>query len=158
MRIKLEEEVRTERVLSVRVRSSLYVQKCDGCGRVFRMEKWSGNEKFLGELHGTFDSVACDKDGRGLGNGFAADVCSFQCAHEVFARGGWRKIERYRPFADADIPLARAELLITAHAAGEEKIREDWMATDESAQNHDEEWVHVTLRNAAERTQDKRDL
>jgi hypothetical protein len=133
MRVKLEDEVVVEKTVRVSVRPALYVPKCDGCGKIFRMNQWNPNDEWLGELRGTFDGAACDpRDGRSMGNTFGATVCSFKCAHEVFASGGWRKMEEYKPFADKDIPLVRAELRITSLVEDEKRAREEWSKIDES--------------------------
>ncbi len=132
MRVKIEDEVTIAKTVCVSVRPALFVPKCDGCGKIFRMNQWNPNDQLLGELCGTFDDVAIDSDGKSMGNGFAATVCSFKCAHEVFANGGWRKMESYKPFADADIPLVRAELRITSLVEDEKRAREEWSKIDES--------------------------
>jgi hypothetical protein len=129
MKIKLEEEVVAQKTLPVLVRPALHALKCDGCGEVFDMKEFC-NDTGLGQLGGTFEKCAEDETGRGLGNTFSATVCSFQCAHEVFANGGWRKMPHYKPFADADIRLVRAKLQITAYVLDEGQIRTAWQAVD----------------------------
>lgn len=133
MRVKLENEVTIAKTVCVSVRPALFVPKCDGCGKIFLMKKWNGNDELLGEIRGTFDDVAYDpEDGKSMGNVFSATVCSFKCAHEVFVNGGWRNMEGYKPYADKDIPLVRAELRITSLVEGEKKVREEWSKIDES--------------------------
>jgi hypothetical protein len=138
MRVKLEDEVTVEKKMRVSVRPALIVPKCDGCGKIFYMKKWNPNDESLGELHGTFDVGGMDivdpRTGKGMGNIFLATVCSFKCAHELFASGGWRKMENYKPFADADVPLVRAALRITSLVVDEKKVREEWMEIDESTE------------------------
>lgn len=124
--IKIADEVREDRVVSVLVRKDLYAHKCHGCGKLFGMKPFANDEQ-LAVLRGTFAEGVNDPDtGRGLGNMFRAEVCSFQCAHEVFANGGWRSIQEYKPYADADIPLVRGELRITSLLQSEEALKKEW--------------------------------
>jgi hypothetical protein len=126
MRVKLEEKVVAEKVVETVVKEALYADRCDGCGKLFDMMPFC-NDSYLGQFMGTFGGVADDPEtGRGMGNMFVATVCSFACAHEVFALGGWKRIPQYRPYADADIPLVRAELKITSFVRDERELRRDW--------------------------------
>lgn len=131
MHIKLAERVTTPKLVDIVVRPNLYADKCDGCGKVFRIDEYC-NDKDLARLSGTFKQCAKDADNRGMGNGFSAHVCSFKCAHEVFENGGWRKMGQYKPFADADIRLVRAELKITVYRKDEAEIRREWEALDKT--------------------------
>jgi hypothetical protein len=133
MQVKLADEVRVQKMVEVQEKPTLYASKCDGCDKVFVMDEFC-NEGRRGELRGTFERVATDEDGRGMGNGFMANVCSFKCAHEVFANGGWRKIPEYRRFADADITLGRAELTLTRYVQGEREIRRRWDSNEDTTQ------------------------
>lgn len=126
MRIKLEDAVHTEKLMPVQIRPALFASQCDACRKVFHMKPFC-NDGRLGELEGTFEKCPDDPEtGRGLGNGFYATACSFACAHELFANGGWRKIARYKPYVDADIQLVRAELKITSFVRDEAQLRKEW--------------------------------
>lgn len=125
--IKLENAVMVEKIMTVESRPALYASKCSSCGKIFRMLEWC-NERCRGVIDGTFDEGAVDPEtGKGMGNIFTVEVCSFACAHEIFT-GGWRRIQEYKPFADADIALARAELTITFKVDDEAAIRAKWNA------------------------------
>jgi hypothetical protein len=129
-KIKLEDAVTTKKTLDVQVRPALYASKCDSCGKVFHMKPFC-NDRELGVVNGTFEESPTDRDGRGIGNGFIASVCSFACAHEIFANGGWKKMTDYAVFAKADIRLARAHLTLTPYLQTEEEVRLAWSAVDE---------------------------
>lgn len=126
VRIKLEDAVTEARTVEVEIKPALYADVCDGCGRIFRMREFCG-ERGRAELRGTFDKRATDPEtGKGLGNTYHARVCSFKCAHTLFAEGGWRRDPRYGPFAAVDVRLARAELCVTAGVDDEAAIRREW--------------------------------
>jgi hypothetical protein len=127
MRVKLEEEVIVEKPMAVRVRPTLYADKCDSCGKVFAMKGFSGNDGPLARLDGTFEQCPPHK-----GNMFSAIACSFACAHEIFASGGWRRMEQYKEYADADIRLVRVEIKLTAYIEDEQAIRSSWEKVDQT--------------------------
>jgi len=138
MRIQLEKEVRKRKTVDLRVRPALHAFKCDGCGKVFEMDRWNPNDQELGVLHATFETAGVhvvDENGRGLGNMFRAHVCSFQCAHDIFT-GGWKKMPDYKPFVENALgrvfTLARAELRITSLVRNEAEIRAEWSKIDDS--------------------------
>lgn len=142
MRVQLEEEVTAQRLCKVRVRPTLYASKCDACGKVFKMKPYC-NDEGLAYLKGTFQHCATDPETKkGMGNGFSATVCSFKCAHEVFANGGWRKMPEYKPYADADIKLIRCELKITSFVLDEQEIREEWGKIDQMVPTRIE-WAEI---------------
>lgn len=134
MRVQIGEAVREEILVDVEVRPALYVQQCDGCGEHFRMKEFC-NDQNLGQLSGTFSGIAVGRDGRRMGNIFISDVCSFACAHKVLT-GGWKKIEEYKPFAEQDYELVRAELKITTMVVrGTKDLRKEWSKIDRSKKN-----------------------
>lgn len=125
-RVKLAEEKRREQMVSRLVLPVLYADKCDGCGKVFAMEEFC-NEEYRGKLRGTFEHSCAPH-----GNGFSAEVCSFHCAHVVFAERGWKNIDRYKDFAAHDINLVRAELVVTNYVLDEAQIRGEWAAQEKA--------------------------
>jgi hypothetical protein len=130
--VKLEDEVRETRPVEVVVRRALYAQKCDGCGRVFRMKEFC-NDAGLGQLDGTFEECATEPvTDRRMGNGFSATACSFACAHDLFEGGKWKTMRAYKPFADAGIRLARAQLKLTCYRQTEAELRAEWAKTGET--------------------------
>ena len=124
MRTKLEDAVMEKREIEVEVEPALYGTVCDSCGRVFHMKAYC-NDRGLARLSGIFDmhNVVDPATGKGLGNIFAADVCSLACAHELFANGGWRKLSQYKPYVNADAKLVRVEVCVTSMVLDEEAIR-----------------------------------
>lgn len=124
-RIKLKDPVEATREVKFQTRPMLCADKCDGCGLVFQMVEFC-NEQGRARLRGTFDTCPNDENGRGMGNGFEAIVCSFACAHRVFAEEGWKSIEEYEPFARAGATLARGELTITARVRTRDEIIKAW--------------------------------
>ena len=74
-RLKLKDSIEGKKTVTVEKKSALYATKCDCCGKVFQMKEYC-NDNDLGYLKGTFDTMATGTDGRGMGNGFSADVCS----------------------------------------------------------------------------------
>lgn len=144
MRIQLEEAVHTERVCRIQVRPPLYASKCDGCGKVFQMKPFC-NDNNLAFLSGTFEHCATDPETKkGMGNGFSAVACSFQCAHVIFT-GAWRNIPQYKPFADEDIRLVRCELKITSYVVDEKAIREEWEKINQTTRDRIE-WAEIVPR------------
>lgn len=136
MRVKLADETSEMKKVRVVTRRALYADKCDACGKVFQMTKWSGgdSERRLAELHGIFDRCATDKDGRGMGNMFSACVCSFDCAHQIFT-GGWRNMPQFKPYAEADATLVRGELVLTAFVKNAETMRTEWEQSPSTAEH-----------------------
>jgi hypothetical protein len=132
VRTKIAEAVTVEQSMIVEVRPDLYASKCDACERVFEMEPFC-NDRNLATLHGTFEtpSQVVDSDNRGLGNMFNATVCSFKCAHTLFAEGGWKKMKEYKPFVDADARLARAEVCVTVYVKEQEEILREWKGIEQ---------------------------
>lgn len=133
--MKLRDEVqKTENVAVAYVaRPELYATQCAACSKVFRMSKWNHNDADLGYLRGTFDGkgrVVDPESGKGMGNMFFCYVCSFACAHTMMT-GGWRDLEEYKPFADADHELIRAELRITSLVTLEAELIREWESTPE---------------------------
>lgn len=126
MRVKLENEVRETRKVSVVVRPELYARQCDSCGQVFDM---GATPTALGELKGIFAESVAGPDGRSMGNTFSATVCSFACAHEIYAERGWAKLKAYKPYAKAGVELARVELAL-GPARHEAEIRKTWEKVD----------------------------
>lgn len=119
-RVKLADAVFAKRMTTVETRPALYAMKCDGCARVFDMAAYC-NDTGLGQLHGTF------KDGtRSMGNGFTATACSFKCAHDLFAKEGWKLMPKYSEFVALEIPLVRCELKITSFVRDEAALRAEW--------------------------------
>lgn len=121
MRVKLADAVMENR--EVEVRPALYAKKCDACGRIFHMRPYC-NDRHLAELRGTFDKVDAV-----LGNVFLADICSLACGHELFANGGWRKLDAYKTFATMDATLVRVELCVTSMVLDEKAARERHLGT-----------------------------
>ena len=134
-RIKLKDPVEVTREVKVTTRPTLYADKCDGCGLVFEMIEFCA-EQNRARLRGTFDMCPNDDDGRGMGNMFEAVVCSFVCAHAVFAEGGWKKIKAYKPFVKAGATLARGEVTITARTRTQGEIVKAWETAPEREAGH----------------------
>ena len=124
MRVKLEEEVVENRPQIVK--QALWAERCDACQKVFVMGEVC-NERGRAQLRGIFDKVPV-VDGRSHGNTFGATVCSFLCAHALFAEGGWRNMAKYKPYADIDATLLRGEVVITVHSQTPEQLRKKWKA------------------------------
>ena len=110
---------------------ALLLNKCDACGKTFRMDMFC-NDEHLALMVGTFDKCVNDNNGRGLGNGFYATACSFKCAHRLFAEDGWKKMSLYKPYAVANAKLVRAELKITSYITDGTKLAAEW---DKSPEN-----------------------
>ncbi len=134
-RIKLKDPVKATRKVEVTTRPALYADKCDGCGRVFEMIEFCG-EQGRARLRGTFNICPNDDDGRGMGNMFEAVVCSFACAHRVFADDGWKKIDAYEPFVKAGATLARGEVTVTACVRTQAEIVKAWENAPEREAGH----------------------
>lgn len=143
-RIKLQETV-TETVkltypdgttdeVEREIKPALWADKCHGCGLVFHMEPYSGYRQFLAEVHGIFDECGVDEEGRGLGNMFSATVCSFACADRIM-KGGWRDMPDYKPFADIDATLVRAECHVTSLVKDQQQLIRDWAAKPHHPRN-----------------------
>lgn len=125
--VMLREPVTGKVTVERQVKPALYASRCDSCLLVFRMLPFC-NDQNLGQLDGTFEcGDVFDDDGDGLGNMFRATVCSFRCADEIM-RGGWRRIEGYRPFVQAGALLARCEVKVTAYLRTEAELVADWEA------------------------------
>ncbi len=124
-RIQLRPAIVAQRTIEVETKPALWADKCDVCGAVFRMGEFCG-EQHRGLLRGTFDRCAEDENGRGLNNMFEATVCSFACAHKIFAEGTWRALVKYAPFVKACAELARVELCLTQPMLTEAEIAEAW--------------------------------
>jgi hypothetical protein len=123
VKIKLENAIVGTKTIKVELRPALYALQCDGCGKIFKMSEYC-NDMGLAKLECLFD--AAHNLPRDLGNSFEATVCSFQCAHEVFANGGWKKMPEYNEQAALDCRLVRATLLITSFVRDEAELRQEW--------------------------------
>jgi len=122
MHVKLADAVTQEETIEVGVRPALHALKCDACGTIFTMAKFSPNDTALGQMHCTFNNQ------HGT-NVFNLHVCSFHCAHELMT-GGWRKHPDLQHHAEADVQLVRAELRITSLVLSEALIRSKWQTVD----------------------------
>jgi len=130
--MKLRSAVMGSRTVDYERKPALYASECAGCGCLYQMRQWNPNDRDLGTMRGTFECrTVCDENGRGRGNMFHADVCSFACADMVM-KGGWKKIERYRPFADANAILVRVELQVTALVVKQPELEAEWEAAPET--------------------------
>lgn len=127
--IELRKAVTARKRVTYTQRRALHANKCDACGRVYTAEKWNANEPQSCKAHGTFHpSSPCE------GNGFFADVCSFECAGKLMA-GGWRKMKAYKCHAKAGGELVRLELHMTRFVYNEAESVKQW---EESAPLADE--------------------
>ena len=106
-------------------RPSLYAKQCDICGKIFHMDKYCNDSLTPGELQGTFDECANDNTGKGMGNIFHADVCSFICADKMF-NGEWKKLERFAPYIKVNANLIRVSLGLTSFVKDETHLIDDW--------------------------------
>lgn len=127
MRIKLAEAVTKQETIEVGVRPALHARKCDACGTIFEMEKWTSGDQNLGVMTVTFNNPHGQ-------NFLPIDVCSFRCAHEIVT-GAWRKVPELKGYADADAQLVRAELKITSIVLTEALVRSKWQSIDRSESN-----------------------
>jgi len=123
-RVKLKDAIEGKKTVTVEKKAALYANKCDCCGKIFQMKEYC-NDTDLAYLKGTFDSCATGKDGRGLGNGFSATVCSFKCADKLMT-GGWKQMKEYKPFSNEKANLVRCELRITSYVIEEKRLVELW--------------------------------
>ena len=124
MRFMLRDSVTVTKKVPVKFRKGpLHAQRCDSCGKVFQMggEVPIRGGNGCGTLVGMFSDSANDKDGRGLGNSFSSDVCSFACADKVMG-GGWKVLKEYKPFAKIGAELVRCEGEIHSRLRTEQEI------------------------------------
>jgi hypothetical protein len=133
-RVKLRNQVVKEETVNRVVKEALYANRCAGCDRILVMNSYC-NDNRLGELMGTFHisdhlSHVFDGHGKSMGNMFSCFVCSFACADAVM-KGKWREIDHYKPFADADCNLVRAELKITTLLQFEAELLQGWDTSGE---------------------------
>lgn len=131
MRIELKAPVEAQRLVPIELKPALYADQCDACGLIFEMKEWCG-ELRRAELLGVFDRSVEDEEGRGLGNMFSATVCSFLCAHKLFAEDGWKTLSRFAVYARAGARLVRAEVVLTANRATEEQLVRAWEEAPET--------------------------
>jgi hypothetical protein len=134
-KVRLAAPVTAKRTKREVVKPALDADKCDGCGDVFVMKEFC-NDGGLGTLEGTFE----DTPDEFTGNGFSATVCSFKCAHKVFADGGWKKIPEYKKHAKAGCTLARGKLTVTRYVLNAKQAREDWKKRDHKAERENAEF------------------
>ncbi len=128
MRIKLRDELRKTVPTEVVAKRALYATKCDACGKEFDMGEWCNENhdgRRGGQLHGTFD-----KSSREDGNIFSADVCSFRCAHKLFAADGWKALKGYAWFKTHGAVLVRVELRLTALVRSGKELTSAWEASE----------------------------
>ncbi len=123
-RVKLKNAIEGKKTVTVEKKAALYATKCDCCGKVFQMKEYC-NDTDLGYLKGTFDSMATGSDGRGLGNGFSANVCSFKCADKLMT-GGWKDLKEYKPYVKEKANLVRCELKITSYVIEKKNLISQW--------------------------------
>ena len=116
-RIQLKEVTKT---IEETITTVLWADKCDCCGLVFKMEKFSESDQNLGVLRGTFNKV-----GKRGGNMFFATVCSFGCADKIM-KGEWEKMKQYKDFKTVKAKLTRCELMLTSLLLSEQEIIEQW--------------------------------
>lgn len=107
--IKLRDAINKTARISYTCKPELNARTCDACERAFAMPAPTGHT--YGHLGGIFDRCAEDADGRGLGNMFSADVCSFACAQALYD-GGWKTMDAYAPYVKAGASLERVSLTI----------------------------------------------
>jgi len=125
MRRKLRSEVRKNVEVEKVIKTDLYADVCEACGRVFEMEVpppggfFSMNQR-AAIMNGIFDGCA-EKQG----NMFSFTVCSFGCAHALM-QGGWKRIERCKPFVAEGREIERAELFITKHRKDQAQLEKEW--------------------------------
>lgn len=138
--IKLRDAIKAKANVTYTRKPALHARTCDACGRVFIMRTLQGQT--FGHLDGIFDCCAEDKDGRGLGNMFSADVCSFACAQTLYD-GGWKKMKQYKPYVRAGASLKRVSLSIEEMLT-EADIIAGWEGQAENEPPGDGIiWVHV---------------
>jgi hypothetical protein len=102
--LKLKNEVKVKELKEVTKKFALMANTCDCCGKVYRADY---NAQ---KLNGQFDKCA-DLNGRGLGNQFSADCCSFICADKLMKKG-WKKLDNYLPFVKAGAVLEKCTITI----------------------------------------------
>jgi hypothetical protein len=132
--MKLEDAVIEQRLMSVEVLPALHASKCEYCGVVFSMKAY-GDHAAVGELRGIFEYIpgkravrVTDGDCRDCGNIFSAACCSFACADQLYRNECWKKIEYYKPFADAEMRLMRVEFHLSRDITFEADLRAKWLA------------------------------
>lgn len=125
--ILLKEKIIEEKTVEIVTKQALFANECSCCGKVFTMEKYCNDRLTPSNMEGTFDggSAYIDDDGRGLGNMFSTTFCSFSCADEIF-KGGWKKLEIYKPYANANAELVRIALGLTSLIKEKEELLEEW--------------------------------
>lgn len=133
--VKLRDEVKVRKRVSVTERPALYASKCDACDKVFKAEKWNQHDQ-PGKANGTFDPSA-----PGEGNGFSADVCSFTCADTLMA-GGWRKMKAYKAQVKAKAELVRLNVQMTSTVRTEAETVNAWETAAPSNSFH--MWTPMT--------------
>lgn len=122
--IELKKSVKGKKTITYERKKSLRAYVCDSCGKVYKMKPYC-NDDNLGIIRGTFDNCAIGFDGKGLGNMFSANVCSFKCADDIM-KGGWKKIKEYKPYIKSKANLVRCELKVTSYVIKEDELIKEW--------------------------------
>lgn len=121
---------------------ALIAQKCAGCGRAYRMDRWCSDALEPGVLRGTFDRATL-----GLGNQFRAPACSYACAG-LIQGGSWMRLPEYLPLVRLEATLVRCELGITTLLKFESELIAEWEAADEFEPTTGSDSVPVVISDA----------
>jgi len=125
MRKKIRDEVQGVKKVVYRKKPELWLDVCDGCGKLFSMQPYCNDNLEPGRVHGTFDGCYRDK-----GNQFFATVCSLECAHKIFT-GGWKLMREYKGYAKAGLELVRVAIGITSLVKYEDECIQEWEEMEE---------------------------
>ncbi len=121
----LKKEVKKEKLIEVVTKKALIASECSCCNKIFKMEQYGSYQLTPAVMKGIFDRGAIDENGRGLGNMFETQVCSFSCADKVF-KNGWKNIPKFQPYVDAKAELVRVKLCLTSLIKEKEELLEEW--------------------------------
>lgn len=118
----------------VTVKPMLRAYRCDACGLVFKMHPIR-TDSIPGTMYGIFDQVNHE-----LGNMFSANVCSFACADFIYAKQGWKKMEKYAAYVESGAELLRVSLMLTNTLKTEQQLIDEWHSLPKNADVESKEY------------------
>ena len=120
MEVRIKKAICAKKTITYEKKSDRWAQKCDYCGKIFRMDKYCNDLLAPAILSGIFSECADNE-----GNMFLATVCSFACAEKMF-KGGWKNMPDYKPFKKINAYLVRVQLGLTSLIKTEEVLIKEW--------------------------------
>lgn len=118
--VKIKKAIIGKKTVTYEKKPDLWAQKCDCCGKIFKMSKYCNDRLPPAILSGTFSKCAGNE-----GNMFSATVCSFTCAEKIF-KGEWENIPDYKLFKRVKAQLIRVELGLTSLIKSEGNLIKEW--------------------------------